>query len=545
MQQALSSAGNVILAAQSGTGQLPMELPLPLFCQPENPTLPTGFCSEGKPGAFGYAGINMPYDTDGYIRHAELFAWGKQSTKPRESFPVFMAEQYLAQIEPDCKNCTLQKLNKHYAQFAGHRVPYSDAASGTFLIGHWSPEPAQHISAADVLSGNTKPTQFQNKLVLIGQSSDAARDQDFTPLFRVAGQDGRRERIGGTALHAAAIETLLEGDAIRTVTLWTQRIFNLLLLTAATWIFSRVRLRMAFACAALFMVSVYVLAQTLFSYFHLWLPYLATEMGIVAAFPCGVAWQYVKANLLRSETEKQRSELMGLFSRYVDPQVAHTIWLRRDEVSLQGDERMATVLFSDIRNFTGITAGKPSKLVLHWLNRYFTAMDEVIREYGGFLNKFIGDGLLVVYGIPLSQGEDHDACQALQTALSMLEKVKELNACRHEEEDCPELKIGIGIHTGSLTCGSVGSMQRLEYSVIGETVNLASRLESLNKQFHTEIILSENTYERVKDKFPTLRPLGATAVRGFAGPVTVYGFGHIDSTGTMARLQQMKPEVLA
>ncbi|HEY1730365.1 MAG TPA: adenylate/guanylate cyclase domain-containing protein [Terriglobales bacterium] len=541
MQQALTSAGNVIIAAQAGTGQLPPELPLPMFCQPENPTDPTGFCAEGKPGAFGYAGINLPYDNDGYIRHAELFVWGK---RPKESFPVFMAEQYLAQVEPDCKNCTLQAVDKENAQFHGFRVPYADPVTRTFLIGHWSPEPALHISASDVLNGAVSASTFEKKLVLIGQSSDAARDQDFTPLFRVAQRDGRRERIGGTALHAAAIETLLHGDTIRIVSLWSQRIYNLILLAAVTWIFSRMRLRLAFAFAGLFMAGTYLLSQFLFSDMHLFLPYLATELGIVAALPCGLAWQYVKANLLRSETEQQRAELMGLFSRYVDPQVAHTIWLRRDEVSLQGDERMATVLFSDIRNFTGITAGKPSKVVLHWLNRYFTAMDEVIREHGGFLNKFIGDGLLVVYGIPLSHGEEQDACQALRTAQSMLERVKQLNACRGEEEDCPELKIGIGIHTGSLTCGSVGSMQRLEYSVIGETVNLASRLESLNKEFHTEIILSEDTYARVKNKFPTLCPLGSTPVRGFEGEITVYGFAPSDTAGAAAAREE-KSEVVA
>jgi adenylate cyclase len=139
------------------------------------------------------------------------------------------------------------------------------------------------------------------------------------------------------------------------------------------------------------------------------------------------------------------------------------------------------VLFSDIRNFTGITAGKPSRTVLRWLNRYFTAMDEVIRAHDGFLNKFIGDGLLVVYGVPLSQGESVDACNAVRSALAMLKRVEELNADR-PDEDCPDLRIGVGIHTGMLTSGSVGSLNRLEYSVIGETVNLASRLESLNKE---------------------------------------------------------------
>jgi class 3 adenylate cyclase/CHASE2 domain-containing sensor protein len=541
MQRALASAGNVILAAQAGTGQLPPELPLAMFCQPEETGVATGYCADGKPGALGYAGINLPFDSDGFIRHAELFAWGK---RPKESFPVFLAEQYLANTEPDCKNCVLQTLDKGNAQFRGHPVPYADPAAKTFLIGHWSPQPAQHIPAWDVLTGAVSPGKLANKLVLIGQSSDAARDQDMTPIFRVAQRDGKRKRLGGTELHAAAIATLLEGSAVRTASLLAQRSFNLILLAAATWLFSRVRLRLAFGFAGLFLAAIYVVAQTLYSDFHLWLPYLSTELGVLAALPCGLAWQYVKANILQSESEKQRSELMGLFSRYVDPQVAHTIWLRRDELSLQGDERMATVLFSDIRNFTGITAGKPSKTVLRWLNRYFTAMDEVIREYGGFLNKFIGDGLLVVYGIPLSQGEEHDAVQAMKTALSMLERVRQMNSCRDGEDDCPEIRIGIGIHTGMLTCGSVGSVQRLEYSVIGETVNLASRLESLNKDFHTEIIVSESTYERVKSKFPALRPLGETPVRGFGGKIAVYGFSPADDASTGAQKQQ-EPEVLA
>ena len=92
---------------------------------------------------------------------------------------------------------------------------------------------------------------------------------------------------------------------------------------------------------------------------------------------------------------------MGLFSKYVDPEVAQTIWLRRDEVSLLGEEKVATVLFTDIRSFTAMSAGVPSQTVLKWLNEYFTEMDNIIRAHGGLLNKFIGDGLLVVYGVPL------------------------------------------------------------------------------------------------------------------------------------------------
>jgi class 3 adenylate cyclase len=522
MQRALTSAGNVVVGAQAATGQLPAVPPLPMFCEPENPALPTGFCVAGKPGAFAYAAVNMPFESDGYVRGAELLTWGKQKA---ESFPVFMAEEYLAQVDPQCKDCTLQSVDSHSALFRGFRVPFRDKDAGTFRIGDWSPHPAQHISAWDVLNGSVVPAQFHNKLVLIGQGSDAARDRDLSPLFRVSQSDGKRERIAGTELHAAAIATLLSGHAIGEVPRWLQSCINFVLLAAATWAFSRLQLRMAFALAAIFIPIIYAAAQILFSASHLWFPYLETLLGVAAALPCGVAWQYVKANLLRSETEQQRKQLMEMFSRYVDPQVANAIWLRRDEVSLEGEERIATVLFSDIRNFTGITAGKPSRTVLRWLNRYFTAMDEVIRAHGGFLNKFIGDGLLVVYGVPLSQGASADACNAVRSALAMLKRVEELNAERPAGEDCPDLRIGVGIHTGMLTSGSVGSLNRLEYSVIGETVNLSSRLESLNKETGTEIILSQETYERVKGEISGIFALGATAVRGFDEQITIYGIG--------------------
>ena len=541
MQRALSSAGNVVVAAQSATGQLPALLPLDLFCQPENPALPTGFCADGKPGAFGYAGVNMPFDSDGYVRDAELIVWGKQKA---ESFPVFMAEEYLAQVDPQCRNCTLKALDKGNAQFRGYRVPYRDPQARTFRIGDWSPHPAQHISAWDVLTGAVAPAQLRNKLVLIGQGSDAARDRDFSPLFRVRLSNDKRERIAGTELHAAAIATLLNGHAIGEVPVWIQWCVNFGLLFAATWVFTRLQLKMAFALAAVFIPAIYAAAQILFSAFHLWFPYLETLLGVAAALPCGVAWQYVKANLLRSETEKQREQLMEMFSRYVDPQVANAIWLRRDEVRLEGDERIATVLFSDIRNFTGITAGKPSRTVLRWLNRYFTAMDEVVRAHGGFLNKFIGDGLLVVYGVPLSQGENVDAGNAVRTALAMLKRVEELNADRPAGDDFPNLTIGVGIHTGMLTSGSVGSRNRLEYSVIGETVNLASRLESLNKELGTEIILSEATYESVKDEIPGIYPLGATNVRGFDEKIKIYGIGPRRQAKIPA-VEAIQPEIVA
>ena len=160
--------------------------------------------------------------------------------------------------------------------------------------------------------------------------------------------------------------------------------------------------------------------------------------------------------------------------------------------------------------------------MLGWLNRYLAAMDEVIREHGGFLNKFIGDGLMIIFGLPLSQGgPQQDATRALQAAQAMLARVERLNA-EPGADAMPHLRIGVGIHTGPLMAGSIGSASRQEYSVIGETVNLASRLESLNKTFKTEILLSAATKETVGAAFPGVESLGQAKVAGLEEPVSVY-----------------------
>jgi adenylate cyclase len=217
--------------------------------------------------------------------------------------------------------------------------------------------------------------------------------------------------------------------------------------------------------------------------------------------------------------EAERRQLMGLFERYVSVDVAAEIWKNRDAIVLAGEERVATILFSDIRSFTAMTAGVPSQEVLAWLNRYLTAMGDVIKNNRGFLNKFIGDGIMVVFGAPLSEGPREDACRAVRCAVEMLIRVDQWNAAKAPGD--PILKIGIGIHTGQVTSGNVGSPDRLEYSVIGETVNLASRLEALTKDFKTPLVLSPATWEHIREQFSTVS-LGDAQVRGFTNAIPLY-----------------------
>ena len=215
----------------------------------------------------------------------------------------------------------------------------------------------------------------------------------------------------------------------------------------------------------------------------------------------------------------EQRELISLFERYVSPEVAAEIVNRQGEIILAGQEMEATVVFTDIRNFTAMTAGKPSAEVLSWLNNYFTAMSRIILKNGGFLNKFMGDGLLVLFGVPLGETAAKSACKAVQAALEMLNRVQEMNW--ETEPEQPELRIGIGLHTGTLTAGNLGARERMEYSVIGETVNLASRLEELTKKFKTGMVISSETYQLIRDHFSTTS-LGEVSIRGFPGKSRVY-----------------------
>jgi adenylate cyclase len=483
MQNALTTAGNVVLASQAANGNLPAVRPLPMFCQPEDPAADSGFCIDGKPGAMGYALVDMPIEEDGFVRDFNLFTVGHP---PSVSFPIFLAQQYAGE--------TIQPGRRGTVSFLGHAVPFHDRKLSTALIGAWGTDPATHISAMDVVNGKVAPETFSDKLVLIGQSSDAARDTFLTPLFRVAGKNGVRERMGGTDILAGAMRSLLEGRTVHPAPVWLTWFFLLASAVAAGCFLLFYELGHGVARLLLLMVVCAVVPMFLYAHWRYWLPFFPSQLAMLFTVPLALGLQFVQERLLSREAAQQREQLMSLFSSYVDPAVAETIWKRRSELSLGGEEHVATVMFTDIRGFTALSAGQPPAEVLRWLNRYLTAMDEVIREHGGFLNKFIGDGLMIIFGLPLSQGgPKQDATRALQAALAMLERVNRLNQEQAADPTLPKLRIGAGIHTGPLMAGSIGSATRQEYSVIGETVNLASRLESLNKSFKTEILLSEAT----------------------------------------------------
>lgn len=213
---------------------------------------------------------------------------------------------------------------------------------------------------------------------------------------------------------------------------------------------------------------------------------------------------------------KERDFIRNTFGKYVTKQVAEAILNGR--LQLGGERRRASILISDIRGFTSMSEKLPPEEVVDFLNQYFTKMVDVVIKYEGTLDKFIGDAMLAVFGAPISHLDD--ARRAVQVALEMREELRKFNQERQEKGKDP-IKIGIAVHTGEVVAGNIGSEVRMEYTVIGDTVNLTSRLEKLNKELNTDFLISETTYKEVQDLVEA-KELPTVTVRGKEQAVKLY-----------------------
>jgi class 3 adenylate cyclase len=217
---------------------------------------------------------------------------------------------------------------------------------------------------------------------------------------------------------------------------------------------------------------------------------------------------------------RQREQLKESFGRYVTQQVVDEILAGR--VALGGELKTATVLFSDIRGFTRMSEQLTPQEVVAFLNEYLEAMVDCVIEHGGVLDKFIGDAVMAVFGAPVSAGDvADDARAAVACAIAMQSRLIEINE-RRAARGQAAIKIGIGVHTGPLVAGNIGSTRRMQYTVIGDTVNVGSRLESLTKEHHRGVLLSAATADLVR-KTVELVEVGEVPVRGRTVPLTIYG----------------------
>ena len=245
-----------------------------------------------------------------------------------------------------------------------------------------------------------------------------------------------------------------------------------------------------------------------------------TALFVVSAYIAkiyeGLILRAAEREIAAEREVQEKEKVKDTFSRYVTHQVAEKIL--QEGISMSGERRRATVLFCDIRNFTRMSEHMEPEEVVSFLNEYLTAMVDVIFEYGGTLDKFVGDEIMAVFGAPVSTGRDEE--NAVLAALRMKEQLRELNE-RRQKQGHAAIQFGIGIHTGEVVAGNIGSDKRMEYTVIGQAVNIASRIEALNKHLSTDILITQETFDAVSsmiraEKQPPVQ------VKGVEKPIQTY-----------------------
>jgi adenylate cyclase len=217
-------------------------------------------------------------------------------------------------------------------------------------------------------------------------------------------------------------------------------------------------------------------------------------------------------------TGRELRQTRGVLERYVAPQLVDYVMSNLGAIQLKGDKRELTILISDVRNFTTMTEKSDPEELIALLDDYLAAMTEIIFKHNGIVDKFIGDGILAYWGA--FTPEKNHAEEAALAALEMIERLKELNR-QWESQGKQPIAIGIGINTGKVTFGNIGKGKKIEFTVIGDAVNLAARLEGLNKEFGTSIVISEETRARLGEHAET-HTLGGVKVKGKTIETQVY-----------------------
>ena len=232
----------------------------------------------------------------------------------------------------------------------------------------------------------------------------------------------------------------------------------------------------------------------------------------------------------------ERERVKETFGKFVNRQIAEQAL--KGDLMLGGTRREATIFFSDIRSFTAISE-KLAPEVVEFLNDYMTRMVDCIEKTGGVVDKFIGDAIMAVWGAPVSSGSpEADAMKAIEAMIMMRAALMEFNQGRGGDEK-PLIRIGCGVNTGPCLAGQIGSLQRMEYTVIGDAVNLASRIEALNKPFGTDILSSENTYNMVKDHI-VAELMPSIKVKGKTDPLNIYSVVNLKGKEGPQTLQEVR-----
>ena len=454
--------------------------------------------------------INVQLDEDGFVRSVPVFQ--RLDGKTTEAFSLQTTRIYNHADYGDYEISDgffhfSEGINipviTHYDKTRGHEVDL-------MYINYFAePNRFTRISFSDVLNGtfidkNGQPVDLTDKIVLIGPTAIDLQDNYLSPVSRGI-------RMSGVEVHANNIQTIIEKRFLRDQSRQSLWILLLVLLGVNVGIFSFLRVRYTLIIVILELLGILVAGIVTYE-FRIFLNVIYPIMAVTLSF-IGV---YILRFML---SEQQKKFMHRAFTQYVNKDVVDQIMKNPKMLDLLGGEkREITVFFSDIKDFTSLSEGmEPGELVT-FLNEYLTSMTDIILKHQGTLDKYIGDAIMALWNTPLD-----DPNHALNTCLAALENKKQLEklCAKWRNEKRHTIEMRIGINTGEAVVGNMGSEKHFDYTAMGDNVNLASRLEGVNKSYGTSIIVSEATYEQTKDKL-VFRELDLIRVKGRREPVRIF-----------------------
>jgi adenylate cyclase len=362
-----------------------------------------------------------------------------------------------------------------------------------------------YIGASDILEGNFDQKLLEGKFVLVGTSAAGLFDLRSTPYANA---------IAGVEVHANVIDNIITGDFLSKPRYFV--LYDLFIIWGAVFVFfflfSFLKSWFVLPSAFLLFYGMFELFYVLFFNYGVVLNLLFPLLAFVLSFALAVGIDYIVAS-------RRMEEAKRMLGKKVSPAVMEYLLEHSAEELVSSRELEATIFFSDIRSFTTISEkiGSPDK-VIHMLNTYLTPMVQSIVNHKGTIDKFIGDAIMAYWNAPIPVANHAD--QALKSAIEQIEMLEQINKLITPKYDVT-INIGIGLHTGIVTAGDMGSYGRSDYTIIGDNVNLASRMEGLTKQYGASILISRATYERLEGSY-VIRPLDLVEVKGKSEAVEIF-----------------------
>ena len=432
--------------------------------------------------AAAVADVNLPTDSDGVLR----YAWPARDGKPGLALAAYEL------LTGDTSQRTAEARWLDY---------YGPARSIKTVSIYQALEPAQYLP----------PGFFRDKIVFVGASMDAAvavnaaKDAFLTPFRGAQGST-----TFGVEIHATLAANLIEQRQIRLLDRRVEIAMLLLLPLMAGLVFMYLRPLAAGGALLLMIVAAWVLGYTAFSRSNIWLPtVIPSAIQLPVSYGLSLLWYYLT-------TVRDREKIKRAFGVYLAPEMVRRIAEDPEAVNLGGQEIVGTAMFTDLKGFTSIAEGKSAPETAALLNAYFSEATTHVFDAGGTLIKYIGDAVFAIWGAPIRR-DDH-ATQACVAALAL---ARAQDAAANPDSPVAKLVTRIGVHTGPMLVGNLGSAQRFDYTAIGDAVNLASRIEGLNKTFGTLALASGEAVAATDGRFVT-RSLGRVRVVGRTEPVELH-----------------------